>query len=40
MSGLDDSLRERLLSGSATGLVDSVAWALESRLAGRSLDLR
>jgi protease-4 len=34
------SLRERLLSGSATSLVDSVAWALESRLASRTIDLR
>jgi protease-4 len=34
------SLRERLLSGASTGLVDSLAWAIEDSLAARTLRLR
>jgi protease-4 len=34
------SLRERLLSGTATGVVESFAWAVESRLAPGRVDLR
>lgn len=33
-------LRERLLSGTATGVMDSVAWAVEGRLAGSRIELR
>jgi len=34
------SLRERLLAGTATGVVDSLAWAVENRLASGRLELR
>lgn len=34
------SLRERLLSGTSTGLVDSFAWAVEGRMAGPRVELR
>ena len=34
------SLRERLLTGTSTGLVDSLAWALEDRLGARTLQLK
>ncbi len=34
------SLRERLLSGTSTGVVDSFAWAIENRLAGPKIELR
>lgn len=34
------SLRERLLSGTATGAVESFAWAVENRLAPGRVDLR
>lgn len=34
------SLRERLLSGTATGVIDSLAWAVEGRLAPGRIDLR
>jgi protease-4 len=34
------SLRERLLSGTSTGAVDALAWAVESRLGARTLQLR
>jgi protease-4 len=34
------SLRERLMTGTATGVVDGLAWAIEDRLGRRGLDLR
>ena len=34
------SLRERLLTGTSTGLVDSLAWAIEDRLGTRAPQLR
>ena len=34
------SLRERLLSGTSTSVVDSFAWAIENRLAGPKIELR
>ncbi len=33
-------LRDRLLSGTTTGVVDSLAWAVEGRLAGPHIELR
>lgn len=34
------SLRERLLSGTSTGVVDSLAWAVEGKLGGPRIELR
>jgi protease-4 len=34
------SLRERILAGTSTGVVDSLAWALEGRLSGPRIELR
>jgi len=34
------SLRERLLAGTSTGVVDSLAWAVEGRLGGPRIELR
>jgi protease-4 len=34
------SLRERLMSGTATGVVESFAWAVENRMAPGRVDLR
>jgi protease-4 len=34
------TLRERLLSGTSTGVMDSLAWAVEGRLGGPRIELR